>query len=96
MMSFAFQFTPISRPPQDATGISTLTLNHPAPFDEAELAIKLVTSVQRITDVDMLLDSDAMLRESLVTSSADLLKSAGYDRDAYIQWVEAGEQLASN
>jgi len=92
MMSFAFQFTPISRPPQDATGISTLTLNHPAPFDEVELAIKLVTSVQRITDVDTLLESDAMLRESLVTSSADLLESAGYDRDAYVQWVEAGEQ----
>jgi len=60
--------------------------------DEAELAVKLVASVQRITDVDTLLESDAMLRESLVTSSADLLESAGNDRDAYVQWVEAGEQ----
>ncbi len=94
MMSFAFQFTPISRPPQDATGISTLKLNQPAPFDEAELAIKLVSSVQRITDVDSLLESDTELRDSLVASSADLLESAGYDRTAYIQWVQNGEPTA--
>jgi len=91
MMSFAFQFTPISLPPQDATGISTLKLNIPAPFDEAELAIKLVASVQKITDVDSLLESNPDLYDLLVASSADLLESAGYDRTAYIQWVQNGE-----
>jgi len=91
MMSFAFQFTPISQPPQDATGISTLKYDPPTPFDEAELAVKLVASVQRITDVDTLLKSNTELRDSLLASSADLLESAGYDRTAYIQWVQNGE-----
>ena len=91
MLSLAFQFTPISQPPQDATGISTLKLNLPAPFDEAELAIKLVASVQKIKDVDTILKSDVELLESLLASSADLLESAGYERTAYIQWVHDGE-----
>ena len=91
MVSLAFQFTPISKPPQDATGISTLKFI-PTPFNEPDLAIKLVASVQKITDVDTLLQSDPDLRDSLFASSADLLESAGYNRDAYVQWVEAGEQ----
>lgn len=94
MMSLAFQFTPIAQPPQDLTGLSTLQLDPPRPFDEAELATKLVASVLKITDIDAILENDIELRESMLSSSADLLESAGYDRNAYIEWVRDGEQTA--
>lgn len=94
MLSLAFQFTPIARPPQDATGISTLNLPSPSPFNEAELATKLVSSVASITDIDEVLDTDLDLKQSILESSADLLELAGYDREAYLRWVQNGEHTA--
>jgi len=88
MLSLAFQFTPIVRPPIDATGLSNIKLEAPKLFDEAELATKLVASVGNISNIDEILDSDCSLHQSLLNSSADLLAEAGYDRDAYFQWVE--------
>lgn len=92
MLSFAFEFTPISHPPQDLTGISTLNIEPAPPFDETALALKIVASVKKITDVDALLKSDMTLYSSLLESSADLLELAGYDRGAYLKWVLGGEQ----
>ncbi|MEM9944053.1 MAG: hypothetical protein AAF939_21030 [Planctomycetota bacterium] len=92
MLSLAFQFTPIPLPPQDATGLSNLQLNSPRAFDEAELASKLVRSVKKISDIDSILALDPELYSGLLESSADLLQSAGYDRDAYVRWVENGER----
>ena len=92
MLSLAFQFTPISQPPQDATGLSTLALASPKPFDEAELGTKLIASVQKITNIDSILEHDAELHQTLLSSSADLLETAGFDRNAYVQWVNDGEQ----
>lgn len=91
MLSLAFQFTPIAMPPQDATGLSTLKFDLPRPFDEVVLAIKLVTSVKNISNIDSILAADAELHRRLLQSSADLLDSAGYDRNAYLQWVSDGE-----
>lgn len=92
MLSLAFQFTPIRQPPLDATGLSTLELQSPKPFDEAELGTKLVASVQKITDIDVILKEDVELHKSLLSSSADLLEMAGFNRNAYVQWVNDGEQ----
>ena len=92
MLSLAFQFTPIPQPPLDGTGLSKLELANPKPFNEAELATKLVRSVQKISDVDSILEKDQELHSVLLNSSADLLQAAGYDRDDYVRWVEDGEQ----
>ena len=91
MLSLAFQFSPIVKPPADATGISSLQLDQPTPFDELELATKLVEAVKKIRNVDSLLQADTELHARLFQSSAQLLASAGYDYEAYVEWVQNGE-----
>jgi hypothetical protein len=92
MLSLAFQFRPKHQPPIDPTGLSGAKISLPSFPTELECARKLVTAVERITDVDQILTSDAALREEMLNSSADLLGSAGYDRNAYVKWVADGEQ----
>lgn len=91
MLSLVFQFSPISRPPIDGTGLSKLSLPPANSFDEEQLAMKLIKSVQRISNVDQLLQADMSLHSELLDSSAALLEAAGYDRAAYIKWVQDGE-----
>jgi len=94
MLSLAFQFSPISSPPQDATGLSSVILPQPAPFNESELATRIITAVQNISNIDEILAADSDLKVQLMESSADLLALAGYNRDDYVQWVEDGEQTS--
>lgn len=91
MLSLAFQFTPVSKAPLDATGLSPLKLPQPKPFDELELATKLVSAVKNISNIDEILAADSTLHERLLISSAELLATAGYNPEAYVQWVKEGE-----
>ena len=93
-LSIAFQFSPITAPPRDVTGLSSIDLPEPAPFDESELATRLVTAVQKIGDIDELLAAEPGMYAQLLESSADLLASAGYNRSDYVQWVKDGEQTS--
>lgn len=95
MLSLAFQFSPLSSAPRDETGLSALRFDQPRPVDESELATRLVKAVAKISDVDRLLADDRDLYTRLFNSSADLLASAGYDREKYIKWVEEGEGAES-
>jgi len=61
--------------------------------DERECALKLVESVANVKDVDQILDSNPELKEALTAAQADLLESAGYDRAAYLTWVQNGETV---
>jgi hypothetical protein len=88
MLSLAFLFRPKFVPPTDPTGISTLEIAVPKFPEEPDSAIKLITSVEGITDVDDLLQTDASLREEMEKSAADLIAAAGYDRDAYMEWIK--------
>jgi hypothetical protein len=91
MLSLAFALKPNITPPADATGMSKLTIPERKYPDERECAIKLAESVSRIRDVDELLAADQKLKISLCGAHADLLEAAGYDRGAYLKWVEDGE-----
>lgn len=91
MLSLAFQFKPIVTPPQDRTGISSIEVSEPAPFNEEELATKLAKAVGRISNIDQLLQNDDELRRELFHASADLLEAAGYNRQEYEKWVSTGE-----
>lgn len=93
MLALAFEFKPTIVPPVDTTGTSTLTLSQRSFPDEAQSAVKLVQSVAAIRDVDVELAANPELKSKLRDSQADLLQSAGYDRDAYIDWVDAGETV---
>ena len=78
----------------DATGISKI--EHAAKIfpSEMESAVKLAESVANIADVDGKLAADAGMKAALRDEAADLLASAGFDREKYIQWVDAGEPVA--
>lgn len=91
MLSLAFEMTPNLSPPVDASGMSSLaffTRDFPT---EVACAIKLVDSVTEISDVDAKLVADATLKNTLLHEAADLMESAGYDREKYVQWVTDGE-----
>jgi len=91
MLSLAFEMTPNFAPPVDATGMSKLEVATKAFPSEVESAVKLAESVARIADVDCKLAEDAEMKVALRAEAADLLASAGFDREKYIQWVDNGE-----
>jgi hypothetical protein len=96
MLSLAFALKPNIAPPVDNTGMSSLKLKQKKYPDERECALKLAESVSHISDVDETLAADPKLKAKLRDSQADLLESAGYDRAAYVQWVDDGEKVSSN
>lgn len=91
MLSLAFEMTPNFAPPVDTAGMSSLTVTPRTFSTEVECAVKLVASVTGITDVDEKLAADATLKSTLLNEAADLMASAGYDREKYMQWVNDGE-----
>lgn len=90
LLSLAYEMTPNIAPPMDATGMSTLSPTVKTFPSEAKCAEKLVESVSRIADVDANLAEYPALHDELLDEAADLLASAGYDRDAYLRWVNSG------
>ena len=96
MLSLAFEMTPNFAPPVDATGMSKLEVTAKAFPSEAECAVKLAESVASIADVDMRLAENAEMKTALRDEAADLLASAGFDREKYVEWVEAGEPISSS
>jgi hypothetical protein len=88
MLSLAFLFKPNFKAPIDATGLSNLSVQPQDQPDELGWAIKLVSAIEKMADVDDLLRSNDELRASMETASADLLASAGYDREKYLGWPD--------
>lgn len=93
MLSLAFEMTPNFAPPVDATGMSKLEATPKSFPKESESAVRLAETVLKIADVDDKLAADSVMRTSLRDEAADLLASAGFDREKYLQWVEAGEPV---
>ena len=94
MLSLAFELTPNFAAPVDSTGMSKLPVIHKQFPSELACALKLITSVGNITDVDVKITDDATLKSTLTGKAADLLESAGFDREAYVKWVDNGEVTA--
>jgi hypothetical protein len=91
MLSLAFELKPNIAPPVDSVGMSGLKLHAITYPDERQCAVQLAKSVANIRDVDAHLSSDLSLKEELKNTKAALLESAGYNRDAFITWVDKGE-----
>lgn len=96
ILSLAFLLQPAHMPPTDKTGMSTLPPPTPPQTDELQTALKLVRATANVRDVNAVLDADPELFARMREASADLLAAAGYDRAAYIQWVEDGEIITPN
>ncbi|MBI3919438.1 MAG: hypothetical protein HY322_20790 [Betaproteobacteria bacterium] len=94
MLSLAFEMTPNFAPPVDATGMSKLRITAKQFPSELDSAVKLAESVANIADVDGKLSENAEMKAALLQEAANLLESAGFDRDAYIKWVDGGELTA--
>ncbi len=91
MLSLAFEMEPNFAPPIDSSGMSSRKVVPPAFPTEEESAVKLVDYIAGMVDVDDKLTKESALKEKLMTEAADLLESAGYDRERYIKWVNNGE-----
>jgi hypothetical protein len=96
MLSLAFALKPNILPPVDETGMAKLKVAAKKYPEESECALKLAESVYQIRDVDEALAADAAMKAKLRDSHADLLEAAGYDRAAYIKWVDEGEKTTNN
>jgi hypothetical protein len=94
MLSLGFRITPHYAPPVDETGLSNLQPTTKSFPTELEAALDLVAVAARISDVDTLLSTDQIAREALRDSKANLLAAAGFDRDAFLEWVASGEKEA--
>ena len=91
MLSLAFEMTPNFAPPVDVTGMSKLEIAVKTFPSEKESAVKLAEAVACIADVDTKLAKDPELKAAMRNEAADLLESAGCDRAAFLEWVDAGE-----
>lgn len=91
MLALAFEFKPNIVSPMDETGISNLPISPRIYPDESQCAVQLIESVAAIRDVDAELNNNPTMKAELRDAQAALLKSAGYDEEAYINWVNAGE-----
>lgn len=58
------------------------------PANEASAAAELLEVLGRRSNLDDLHSAEPELREKATMETADLLGRAGYDRDAYLSWVE--------
>jgi hypothetical protein len=76
--------------------MAQLQLQAPEFPSEQVCAVKIAESVANIRDVDKELDANPALKTELRDAQADLLESAGYDRAAYLKWVDDGEIVANN
>ncbi|MBI3853499.1 MAG: hypothetical protein HY298_24895 [Verrucomicrobia bacterium] len=91
MLSLAFALRPNIAPPVDESGMTKLSLPAKKYPDERECAVKLAELVSIICDIDEELAANPELKAELRDAHASLLESAGYDRAAYVKWVDDGE-----
>jgi hypothetical protein len=96
MLSLAFELKPNVTPPVDTTGMTKLQLATKAYPSERDCAVKLAESVGNIRDVDAELTANKAMWAELRDAQADLLESAGYDREAYLKWVGSGELIPAD
>ena len=87
MLSLAFCFSPVDFSLHDKSG---LTSANPQPaLDEAVLALTILDKTETATDLDVELDKNESLFNTLLTESATLLKSARYEINGYKEWAES-------
>ncbi|POD70986.1 hypothetical protein BKM17_23140 [Pseudomonas syringae group genomosp. 3] len=89
MVSFGFWCTRMPTKAVDIFGLSSSGANLASEDSEITVSkcrLSVINSVSGIVDVDMHLLNDEAFEEAL-TSSANLMKSARYDVESYIEWA---------
>lgn len=87
MYSMPFKFIPHDINSVDPTGLTTQTEPTLNPVSELEIGLELIKAISETEDVDKLLDEDRELLEKAIMLSAELLATARYNPDDYIEWV---------
>lgn len=85
LLSIAVQLTPTVSPVSDPSGLAEGTAGTSP--DECKEATKIPPRISKLVQVDVLLDANAELAQTLVEETAALLVQARYSRDEYIAWV---------
>lgn len=85
MASLVFRFTP--DPGASVGDPAALASQIPSVLNECELAAPLPGLVADVIDIDALLRGDEDALDAYISSSADLLELAHYDRARYLAWV---------
>lgn len=85
MLSLAFVFFPISSPLTDPTG---LVGDSSQDFfcNEEEQAFKIIDSMNRIQDIDSIIEKNQSELEKSIKNSEELLIDAGYETSSYAAW----------
>ncbi len=84
MVSVAFRFSPMPLEP-DPMGLASGGTPVPS---ENSLSVHIPEAVAQIRNVDEVLDNDSELAAKVLKDAAELLLSANYDRQAYLEWVQ--------
>lgn len=82
LVSFALIFHPVIHSPTDS-----LKADPAPPIDECSEAARMARRARNLMDVDEYLDGETALRNELASETADLLRAARYDPDAYRAWL---------
>lgn len=86
MLSLAFKISPINVTLSDSSG---LAISNPTPqIDEAGLALRILDKLDNIIDLDRMIDENGSLYNEIMQESCDLLKTARYSVEEYIDWAE--------
>jgi hypothetical protein len=86
LISLALLFTPTFDVTGDPIGLASQLPTGP---DECEITAKALKRVAKRKDVDFILNEDAVLNGLMIDATAELLRLARYDSDAYREWVQA-------
>lgn len=84
LISLALRFTPTFVPVGDPVGLAGQPVDLP---NECILSTKAVNRISRRVDADKVLGENADLNQRMINETADLLRQARYDADAYREWL---------
>lgn len=89
MASFAFKFEHIFQHADDPLAPAR-PMNEETDNSETSLALKMITGVTDIFNLDLKIENDLTLKNSLFTHSKNLLVAANYQEEEYQKWVDDG------
>jgi len=91
MISVAYRFDPVPRPPVDPVGLASKPIILPAVLQtlETQLAVTIVERTRGLVDVDTTLETSPEDMEKMIISTEALLSNARYPVDKYRGWLSS-------
>jgi len=84
LISLAIKITPTERRSIQVPGPATSIAES---LNECEIALQVVHSINKLIDVDAILDTNTAIKEQMIEDSISLLMTARYDVSEYSKWA---------